>query len=103
MATMKHYSIIAGLTGALWIAGSSGALALDMDAINSTEFGAKVQKSTAFDPVVLKAQVLLDRARFSPGEIDGRDGDNAKKAIAAFEKAQAYARTASLILRPGRS
>ena len=45
------------------------------------------QKPAAKGADMLAMQVMLDRARFSPGEIDGRGGANTKRAIDAFEKA----------------
>jgi lipoprotein-anchoring transpeptidase ErfK/SrfK len=36
-------------------------------------------------PMILKLQVMLDRAHASPGVIDGYNGDNVSKAVAAVE------------------
>jgi len=40
------------------------------------------------NPIILKAQVLLDRYHFSRREISGRSGENFKKALVAFGRAE---------------
>lgn len=48
------------------------------------------------DALLLKAQVLLDRTHFSPGAIDGRDGENFRGALSAFAVAQGLPATTAL-------
>jgi lipoprotein-anchoring transpeptidase ErfK/SrfK len=47
------------------------------------------QTSSSSTPVVLQLQVWLDRVGFSPGEIDGRDGTNTRRATQVYAKARA--------------
>ncbi len=61
-------------------------VSLDANVVNDPATAPLVRRG-ASGGGVLRAQVLLDRARFSPGEIDGAFGSNVGKAIAGFQKA----------------
>jgi len=54
-------------------------------AIDAAVFVAAPDEATT-GRMLAKAQILLDRARFSPGVIDGQQGENLRQAIAAFER-----------------
>jgi lipoprotein-anchoring transpeptidase ErfK/SrfK len=47
--------------------------------------------TSAESGATLRLQVLLDRARFSPGEIDGAPGSNSGRALAAYAEARGLA------------
>jgi len=59
-------------------------------AIDAAAF-APVQTGADRRHALIRAEVLLDRARFSPGVIDGRDGGNFRLALATFERARGLA------------
>jgi lipoprotein-anchoring transpeptidase ErfK/SrfK len=63
----------------------------DAASINNAEFKGKVPADDKINPAIVRAQVLLDRASFSPGEIDGKLGENAEKALKAFGEAKGLA------------
>lgn len=58
---------------------------LDPNVVNQAEFDGQPFPEKKRSPIVLKLQVLLDRAGLSPGVIDGIMGDNVVKAIVAAE------------------
>jgi lipoprotein-anchoring transpeptidase ErfK/SrfK len=66
---------------------------LDLQTVNAAELSqqpakAGSKRANGIDPVLLRAQVLLDRAHFSPGEIDGAYGSNMRQALLGFQKAR---------------
>jgi Putative peptidoglycan binding domain len=62
---------------------SSQVAALTSESIN----GAAPQGASSDPAIIVKTEVLLDRDGFAPGEIDGKNGDNFRKALAAFQQA----------------
>jgi lipoprotein-anchoring transpeptidase ErfK/SrfK len=73
------------LSGLILAFPAQAAPRLDMQTVNDA--GAVSSSNGPISPTIVKAEVLLDRARFSPGEIDGKSGDNLKKALQAFASA----------------
>ena len=85
---MRVLIILAGL---FLVTYPASAKYLDAEAVNKAQFDVSFASKKAISPLLIKAEILLARAHFSPGEISGRPGENLNKAIAAFAEAQGKA------------
>jgi peptidoglycan hydrolase-like protein with peptidoglycan-binding domain len=86
MLSIEKTGICLGLLLAL-TAAPAVAAELNASAINAAEPSGKTISDSKPTPLGVRLQVLLDRAHFSPGEIDGKFGENTKKALQAFAEA----------------
>src|SRR5215831_8803384 len=66
----------------------ANAKSVDSQSINNAEWDPSLASKKATIPLAVKAEILLARANFSPGEISTRPGENLAKAVAAFAEAQ---------------
>ncbi|MEP6802313.1 MAG: L,D-transpeptidase [Acidobacteriota bacterium] len=67
-------------------------LRIDPNMVNNPATASNIGPGSA-GGAVLRAQVLLARAHFSPGEMDARYGSTLKKVIAAFQKSRSLPET----------
>src|SRR5437763_9717643 len=91
---MLHLLILLVPTFACWSGGTAQAQPISPAAVEN----ATLQDARSGEPNagLLKAQILLDRLRFSPGAIDGKDGENTRLAVQTFQQARGFEPTGEL-------
>ncbi len=74
---------------------TSASAAFDVDAFNNAS-DSPLLKSGSKGPAVARAQILLDRAWFSCGEIDGRYAANMQRMVKAYQTARGLKTTGTV-------
>jgi lipoprotein-anchoring transpeptidase ErfK/SrfK len=92
-ARFAFYTFL-GAACALPAAAASASNRLNSETVNAAGINTAGKKPGAAE--ILRAQILLDRAHFSPGEIDAIDGRNVRTALSGFQQAQGIEPTGSL-------
>lgn len=78
--TSLAWTIALVLASAAPLAGAAANTKLTLEGVNVATLTGNGSAAT------LRAQVLLERARFSPGEIDARNGSNTRIAVTGYQK-----------------
>ena len=86
LASVKHAAGKHAASVRRTVPRSKSAPSFDPAAVNDTQNHDDVGPAAAGSAVV-RLQILLDRAHFSPGEIDGHYGDNLRVALAGYQTA----------------
>ena len=63
---------------------TSASRTLSLESVNNAQWRGK--GGNVSNPLLIKLQILLDRAHASPGQIDATRGENTRKAIVAFRE-----------------
>jgi lipoprotein-anchoring transpeptidase ErfK/SrfK len=85
---------LCGATFTLPAVAAPAAARLSAETVNAAGKGPSSKKPGTAE--VLRAQIMLDRAHFSPGEIDGAAGSNLRAAIGGYQQAKDIAPTGAM-------
>jgi lipoprotein-anchoring transpeptidase ErfK/SrfK len=89
-------ALVTALISAMFACPAAAAEKLTREAIEAATFDGKLPREDRPSALAVRVQALLGRAQFSTGEIDGRFGENMRKALRAFAEANGLASSKTL-------